>query len=149
VAAIENALRLRLNFHHDLMTPRADAESTLATIRRSNRKIGLISNCSSEVPEIWAQAALARDVDAAIFSCEVGCMKPDAAIFELACERLGIPAEECLYVGDGADGELEGAEAAGMNAVLLEPGDTEPPTWTGQRVTKLAEVVPLALGDRP
>lgn len=41
-------------------------------------------------------------------------MKPDPAIYLLACRRLGVAPEDCVFVGDGGDRELEGAAAVGM-----------------------------------
>jgi putative hydrolase of the HAD superfamily len=47
----------------------------------------------------------------------------DPRIYEIACERLGVEAGDCLFVGDGANDELPGAERVGMAAVQLRaPG---------------------------
>jgi HAD superfamily hydrolase (TIGR01509 family) len=46
-------------------------------------------------------------------SAEAGAPKPDPAIFRLALERLGVPPERALHVGDSPADE-EGARAAGM-----------------------------------
>jgi putative hydrolase of the HAD superfamily len=46
----------------------------------------------------------------------VGCRKPEAKIYELTLERLGLPAEACLFVDDLLP-NCEGARAAGMSAV--------------------------------
>jgi FMN phosphatase YigB (HAD superfamily) len=75
-------------------------------------------------------------VDVHVFSCTEGVMKPDRRIFEVATTRLGVEANECIYIGDGADDELEGAQAVGMDAILLRPGDTSPP----QRLSARARV---------
>jgi FMN phosphatase YigB (HAD superfamily) len=39
--------------------------------------------------------------DAELFSCEVGMVKPEAAIFRECLDRMGLAASECIYVGDG------------------------------------------------
>jgi len=49
-------------------------------------------------------------------SAFVDCRKPEAKIYQLTLERIGIPAEACLFVDDLLP-NCEGAEAAGMNAV--------------------------------
>ena len=49
-------------------------------------------------------------------SAFVGCRKPEPRIYELTCERLGLPAEACILVDDLA-AQLEGARAFGMHAV--------------------------------
>ena len=78
----------------------------------------------------------------------MGVSKPDHRIYEIACERLGVEASECLFVGDGANDELPGAERAGMTAVQLSaPGEPLTPdgeAWTGASVERLSEVLSLA-----
>ena len=43
--------------------------------------------------------------------------KPDPVIYHACTDLLGIPAENCLYVGDGGSQELETARSLGMQAV--------------------------------
>jgi putative hydrolase of the HAD superfamily len=51
--------------------------------------------------------------------------------------------DDCLYVGDGANEELRGAEAVGMTAVqLLVPGGE--PHWGGPTIDSLDAVLELA-----
>jgi putative hydrolase of the HAD superfamily len=108
----------------------------------------LISVCTEEVPHVWDETPLAGTLDELVFSCDVGISKPDPRIYEIACERLGVEPAECLFVGDGANDELPGAERVGMGAVQLRaPGEelTEPgKAWTGQSVETLSEVLALA-----
>lgn len=90
--------------------------------------------------EAWAEVR--PHVAAEVFSCSVGLRKPDPRIYLLACEELGVEPAEALFVGDGDNDELAGAERVGMTAVLLErPGmDRE---WTGRRIQTLAELLAL------
>jgi putative hydrolase of the HAD superfamily len=55
-------------------------------------------------------------------SSEVGVEKPDPRIFRLALERAGLAPDEAVYVGDIYSIDVLGARAAGMGAVLLDPG---------------------------
>jgi len=58
-----------------------------------------------------------------IASCfEVGVEKPDPRIFGLALARAGLAPGEAAYVGDLYSVDVRGARAAGMGAVLLDPG---------------------------
>jgi HAD superfamily hydrolase (TIGR01509 family) len=53
--------------------------------------------------------------------------KPDPRIFHIALERLGVPAERALYVGDILSVDQAGASGAGMRFVLIDPyGDYAP-----------------------
>jgi putative hydrolase of the HAD superfamily len=58
-------------------------------------------------------------IDVPVFSCEVKIKKPDPRIYRLACKRLRLAPEACLYVGDGIDRELTGAKQVGLSPVLV------------------------------
>ncbi|MEY9925402.1 epoxide hydrolase-like predicted phosphatase [Catenulispora sp. GP43] len=57
--------------------------------------------------------------DLIVYSHEVGIKKPDAAIFELCLERLGLPAEQVVFVDDYGP-HCEAARKLGMAAVRFE-----------------------------
>ncbi|WP_091202861.1 HAD family hydrolase [Micromonospora narathiwatensis] len=126
------------------------APETLAlldALRADGRPLGLISNATAETAEAWRSSALARRFDAAVFSCTVGLAKPDAAIYRTAAERLGVDPTDCVFVGDGADGELGGAAAAGMTVIrTIQHSDTDP-AWDGQPLTTLDELPSLLRGE--
>ena len=89
----------------------------LSSLRARGLRVGLISNCFSEEAEAIRESALFPFFDAVCLSWEEGVQKPDAEIYRRCVARLGIRAEECLYVGDGGSGELEAAREMGMTAV--------------------------------
>ncbi len=89
----------------------------LSQLREKNIKIGLITNCFSEEAKLIRESGLFSYFDAPCLSWELGVRKPDPAIYHICLEQLGIPAENCLYVGDGGSRELETARALGMRAV--------------------------------
>ena len=138
---------LRRNWTRAALVPRRDAISTLEELRARGYKLGLITVCSTDVAELWESSAFSGLFDATVFSCEVGVAKPDPRIYEICCERLGVRARECLFLGDGANDELPGAERVGMTAVQLRsPGEelTESGTrWEGRHVERLEEVLDL------
>ena len=89
----------------------------LQDLKNRGIRIGLITNCFSEEAKLIRESELFPFFDAACLSWEVGTRKPDPAIYRACVEELGIPAESCLYVGDGGSRELETAGALGMEAV--------------------------------
>ncbi len=93
---------------------------TIRRLKESGRKIGLISNADVCDRYYWDQSPLYQYLDDSIFSCDVGLVKPDAAIYLLASERLGVPPAEIVFVGDGGSNELFGAKAVGMKTVCSE-----------------------------
>lgn len=146
--AVAQCVRVRSDFTQAALVPREGAVETLEELRRRGFKRGVISVCSSDVEEAWDETELARHVDDVVLSCSVGLTKPDPRIYELACRRLDVQPEECLFVGDGANDELAGAERVGMKAAcILRPGAGEA-LWPEARgweptVSSLPEVLEL------
>jgi putative hydrolase of the HAD superfamily len=79
-------------------------------------RMSTISNCMAEDVVAWPASVLAAQFSCAVFSFEAGVVKPDARIYLNAVEQLGVRAQDALYVGDGGDDELAGAERAGLRA---------------------------------
>lgn len=89
----------------------------LVELKEKEIKIGLITNCFSEEAKLIRDSKLYPFFDVPCLSYEMGIRKPDPAIYRRCMEELGIPAENCLYVGDGGSQELETARELGMQAV--------------------------------
>ena len=144
---IRASARLRQRFSQDAIVLRPGVVETHTALRNRGYKVGLISNCTEEVSQLWDSTPSASLFEVAVLSSEVGMAKPDPRIYALAAGRLGVDAKDCLYVGDGSDGELIGAERAGMTAVLMrapydqEDGDRQ--GWEGKRISSIAEVLGL------
>jgi len=123
------------------------ANDISVTIRRG-QKLGLITVCSQEVADVWDETPFAGLFDSTVFSSSVGLSKPDAEIYERASEELGVEPSDCLFVGDGANDELPGAERVGTTAVQLRaPGEALTPdgeAWPGASIERLSEVLELA-----
>jgi len=89
----------------------------LQTLRRRGLSVGLITNCTDEEVAAWDDSPFPALVDAAVFSCRVGVIKPEAEIYTFACDRLGVAPGDAWFVGDGGSDELRGARAAGLRPV--------------------------------
>jgi putative hydrolase of the HAD superfamily len=143
----EVVISIRREWTKNALVPRAEATPTLQALRTRGFKLGLITVCSEDVADAWDATPLAEHFDAAVFSCVEGVCKPDPRIYELCSERLGVPAKACLFVGDGDNDELPGAERVGMTAVQLRaPGEdlSEPgKRWHGRAIERLDEVLEL------
>jgi putative hydrolase of the HAD superfamily len=127
---------------------RSDAMATLRALRRRGLRTAVVSDCTHELPEFLPTMAVARLLDARVYSVEIGQCKPHHAIYLEACVRLGVPPSECVYVGDGGSRELTGAVEVGMTAVRLAAPDLShhlvfdaEPDWTGPAVTALSDLV--------
>lgn len=93
---------------------------TLQKLKSKDIKLGLISNADCIDCKYWNQSPLFKYFDDSVFSCNVGLLKPDRQIYELAMQRLHVSPEQCLFVGDGGSNELYGAKTAGMGTVFSE-----------------------------
>jgi putative hydrolase of the HAD superfamily len=98
------------------------AEQALTLAREAGVGAAVISNSNGSVRSILASLGLTRWLDYVIDSGEVGVEKPDPRIFRLALERSAVAADEAVYIGDLYSVDVVGARAAGMDAVLLDPG---------------------------
>jgi putative hydrolase of the HAD superfamily len=153
-AGIQAAAQKWVDLIRCILTPRKDAAESMALLRGRGYKIGLISNCGWEVPELWEATPVAPLFDIRVYSCAVGLTKPSPRIYQLVCEQLEVRPDECVYVGDGSDGELTGAAQVGMRPVLIsvpyEPADDlyfryhpDALGWQGLTLRSLKGIVPL------
>ena len=146
-AQLQRAADIRYDYTKRGLIARADAAGTLAELRRRGLKLGMMSACSADTATIWPTLPLAGLFDVALLSCEVGLTKPDPRLYAMAFEQLGVEAERCLYVGDGAGDELGGAERVGAHPVLINAPGEEHPTlaspFDGPRISQLGEVLQI------
>jgi putative hydrolase of the HAD superfamily len=88
-------------------------------------RVGVLSNADltlrARLSDVLGIVDLFDDI---VCSAEVGCAKPEAEIYALACRRLGAPPSACVFVDDRQD-NVAAAEAAGMRGILyhVDRGD--------------------------
>jgi putative hydrolase of the HAD superfamily len=147
--AMQHFLELRRDWTRGILArPRDGVVDTLRELRRRGIRTGLITVCREDVADVWGESPFAGLFDAEVFSSSCGLRKPDARIYRLALDELGVEPAEALFVGDGANDELGGAERAGMRAVLIhhpgeEPALPEARAWPGPRITAIPDVLEL------
>jgi len=95
-----------------------DVTATLAALRTSVVKLGLITNGSLRMQNRKLEClAISSAFDVMVISAAEGISKPDPAIFHRALQRLDADAARAVFVGDHPDFDIRGARAAGMQAV--------------------------------
>jgi putative hydrolase of the HAD superfamily len=144
---IRLAVAIRIQQTTQELEPQNGAEEVLADLRSQGYRTGLISNISMSSVAFWKTSRLMPLIDVAVMSCHEGTKKPDPRIYRVACERLKVEPENCLYVADGWDNELAGATSIGMTPVLIQhpgaPVSTEGSLWLGPKIESLPEVFQL------
>ena len=85
---------------------------------RKTHKTGLISNAWDELRPWIVENKFEDAFDSMVISAEVGFAKPDARIYQFALEKLGVNAEEAVFVDD-VEKNIAGCEALGMHGVLF------------------------------
>src|SRR5262249_44501585 len=98
------------------------AAEALALARERGVRTAVISNSSGSVRTMLERLGLLTSLEFVLDSAIVGVEKPDPRIFRIALERAGLEPGEAVYVGDIYSIDVQGARAAGMRAVLLDPG---------------------------
>jgi FMN hydrolase / 5-amino-6-(5-phospho-D-ribitylamino)uracil phosphatase len=106
------AARHNVNFY-------ADVEPALARLSRRFPLLAL-SNGNARLDRVGLEGFFVGTVSAK----EVGVAKPNARIFQHACNVLKLPASQVLHVGDDLDLDVAGAVASGLQAVWICRGDT-------------------------
>jgi FMN phosphatase YigB (HAD superfamily) len=96
----------------------------LTAVRNIGLRVGVITTLgpmsNNQGKALLQQAGLSGFLDPQGFVSEhdvgeVG--KPNPAIYQFAAQQVGVPIEQCLYVGENLV-EVIGAMAAGMQAIL-------------------------------
>jgi putative hydrolase of the HAD superfamily len=88
----------------------------IADLRGCGVELAIISNCFKEDVLEWSTCPLARGFQCTLFSFGEGVAKPNPEIYLRAIRRLGVEPATAVFIGDGADNELAGAERAGLRA---------------------------------
>jgi putative hydrolase of the HAD superfamily len=145
---LDELVAWRVDLARLTVVPSPAVLGALRELRQREYLLAVISNCTEEVAIVWPDTELAPLFDAAVFSSVAGCMKPDPRIYALATDALGVDAGDCLFVGDGANDELAGAERVGMTPVLIHRAGEDPAwdglrEWAGMRITSIPEVLEL------
>jgi putative hydrolase of the HAD superfamily len=118
-----------------------DVPGVLAELKRAGLRVAVISNTEDgRLQELMELVELTAHLDFLIDSYVVGHRKPDAAIFHLALERLGIEPNDAVYVGDSYAHDALAALAVGMRAVLLDALDLHPESVC-PRIRSLRELI--------
>jgi putative hydrolase of the HAD superfamily len=93
------------------------ALGTLRALRASGMRTGVVSNFDHRLVGLLEGLGLAPQIEVVIRPADADAAKPDPRIFGCALRLLGVAAHEAIYVGDDAEHDVAGAQAAGLTAI--------------------------------
>jgi putative hydrolase of the HAD superfamily len=97
-----------------------DTVELMRSVKKLGCKTAILSNMPGEFLN-WAREAVPvfREVDAGIFSCEMGAVKPEEAIYRSLRNALGCGYEELVFFDDMAD-NIAKAVALGIHGFVFQ-----------------------------
>jgi putative hydrolase of the HAD superfamily len=129
-----------------------DVEPALSALRQlPGLQVAVVSDWGSSLHDLLAGLGLDRYLDFVLASGAVGVSKPNPAFFRIALERAGVEPAAALMVGDSLRADVQGAQAAGMDGVLLlrpeGAAQTDQSIEGVPCISTLADLPPLVSGD--
>lgn len=97
------------------------AATTIQTLSHHGYALALASNYDQRLRTVAGGLAPLQLLRSLIISSEVGWRKPAPQFFQAVCQALSLPPGAIVYVGDDPANDIEGARAAGLHAVLVDP----------------------------
>jgi len=100
-------------------------DSEVMDLARSLMKkltVGILSDMTRSFVPILKEKGVYEGFDPVIISCDVGMKKPEKGIYELALERVGVKAEECVFVDDREE-NLETPREMGIHTIHFRSTD--------------------------
>ncbi len=135
------AANLRVHFQRgEFETVFDDVIPTLDALTARGFALGILSNFSPNCEDVLRQVGVHRYFSFFVVSAVVGVEKPDPRIFDLTVRAANRPRAELVYIGDSMFHDIEGAQRAGIDAVLVDRPNQHR-AWSGARVQDLGELV--------
>ena len=95
-----------------------DAVLSLVREVRAHTRVGLLTNGTTRLAADLDRLGITDEFDVIFNSCELGVAKPDLAIYEMVCAKLGLEPSSVFFVDD-SPGHVDAAREAGLQAVLF------------------------------
>jgi len=103
--------------YFEALHPNEPMIELMRELKAGGRRMAMLTNNVREWEPVWRSMLPVDEIfETVVDSGFVGCRKPEARIYEMTLERLGLPAAACLFIDD-LEHNIEGARALGMNAV--------------------------------
>ncbi len=128
-------------------TPYPKAENLLRKLK-GKVKLGILTNAYDPVMqrERIRAAGLTDYFDQIQVSGEEEHSKPNPEAFYKISNSLGVRAEECMFIGDSQRYDIEGANAAGMQAIQVRATASETRQTRGKSIAQVEGILDELIG---
>ncbi len=109
--------------YFEALEPNPPMIELMRELKAEGYRMAMLTNNVREWEPLWRPMLPVDEIfEDVVDSGFVGCRKPESKIYELTLERIGMPAESCLFVDDVLV-NCEGARRAGLSAVHFQDNE--------------------------
>jgi len=109
--------------YFEALEPNPQMIELMSELKAEGYRMAMLTNNVREWEPLWRPMLPVDAIfETVVDSGFVGCRKPESKIYELTLERVGQPAESCLFVDDVLV-NCEGARKAGLHAVHFQDNE--------------------------
>ncbi|HVZ71459.1 MAG TPA: HAD family hydrolase [Polyangia bacterium] len=104
----------------------AGNRAALERLRAAGFRLAIVSNSEGTIDAMLTDVGLRPFFETVVDSKIVGSVKPDARIFQIALDRLGLSPSDAVMIGDLPTADVFGPRALGLRAALVDPHHYHP-----------------------
>jgi putative hydrolase of the HAD superfamily len=109
--------------YFEALNPNPPMIELMRELKAGGKRMAMLTNNVREWEPVWRSMLPVDEIfETVVDSGFVGARKPEARIYEMTLEQLGLPGGACLFVDDLLP-NIEGARAAGLAAVHFRDND--------------------------
>jgi putative hydrolase of the HAD superfamily len=109
--------------YFEALQPNPEMIDLMRELKAAGYRMAMLTNNVQEWEPLWRPMLPVDEIfETVVDSGFVGCRKPESKIYAITLDRIGAPAESCLFVDD-VKINCEGAERAGMSAVHFQDNE--------------------------
>jgi len=109
--------------YFEALEPNPPMIELMRDLKHAGHRMAMLTNNVQEWEPLWRSMLPVDEIfETVVDSGFVGCRKPESKIYKITLDRIGLPAESCLFVDD-VQVNCEGAEKAGMTAVHFQDNE--------------------------
>jgi len=109
--------------YFEALHPNPPMIELMRELKADGKRMAMLTNNVREWEPVWRSMLPVDEIfETVVDSGFVGARKPEARIYEMTLERLGLPGGACLFIDDLLP-NIEGARAAGLAAVHFRDND--------------------------